>query len=56
MLVRGCLDGCGLGGDVGPGCVQVSQSDQVHQHPHPIGVKEDLHVLLVMEKLVNEHQ
>ena len=56
MLVRGCLNGGGLSGDIGPGGVEVGQRDQVHQNLHPIGIQEDLDVLFVMEELVNEHQ
>ena len=56
MLVGGSLYGGGLGGDVGPGRVQVGQGHQVNQHPHTIGIKKDLDVLFVMEQLVNEHQ
>ena len=56
VLVGGSLYGSGLGGDVCPGCVQVSQGHQVNQHPHTIGIKKDLDVLFVMEQLINEHQ
>ena len=56
VLIRRCLDGRGLRGDVSPGRVEVSQSDEINQRLHPVGIEKDLDVLFVMEQLVDEHE
>ena len=34
----------------------MGQSDQLHEHLHPVRIEEDLHVLLVVEQLLDEHE